>query len=142
MLKTESLEWGSWSVIGDVLKEEKSGREVSNYICESFKNEKSNVTHQWINHSYKLTQLYPIPFMNAIATNMRILQFFSPLGYVANQAIYFACVKFFLFLLFSRKGYIFYRCFFFIFLFFLVVTLGATLAQKPMVRSSRKFQDW
>ena len=37
------------------------------------------------------------------------------------------------------KGYIFYRCFFFIFfLFFLVVAPGATLAQKPMVRSSPK----
>ena len=28
------------------------------------------------------------------------------------------------------------------FLFFLVVTPGATLAQKPMDRSSPKFRDW
>jgi len=32
--------------------------------------------------------------------------------------------------------------YFFIFIFFLVVAPGATLAQKPMVRSSPKFQDW
>ena len=31
---------------------------------------------------------------------------------------------------------------FILFIFFLVVAPGATLAQKPMVRSSPKFQDW
>jgi len=50
--------------------------------------------------------------------------FFSPLGKVAGRAIYFTDV---------------FSLFFFI---FLVVAPGATLAQKPMVRSSPKFQDW
>jgi len=37
----------------------------------------------------------------------------------------------------------FFLYFFLIFfIFFLVVAPGATLAQKPMVRSSPKFQDW
>jgi len=36
----------------------------------------------------------------------------------------------------------FFLYFFIFFLFFLVVAPGATLAQKPMVRSSPKFQDW
>jgi len=36
----------------------------------------------------------------------------------------------------------FFLYFLFFFIFFLVVAPGATLAQKPMVRSSPKFQDW
>jgi len=53
--------------------------------------------------------------------------FFSPLGKVAGRAIYFTDV---------------FSLFFIFFYFFLVVAPGATLAQKPMVRSSPKFQDW
>jgi len=52
--------------------------------------------------------------------------YFSPLGKVAGRAIYFTDV-------FSL---------FIFFIIFLVVAPGATLAQKPMVRSSPKFQDW
>ena len=50
------------------------------------------------------------------------LELFSPLGKLAGRAIYFTDV---------------FSLFFFI--FFLVVAPGATLAQKPMVRSSPKF---
>jgi len=38
--------------------------------------------------------------------------------------------------------YILPMFFLYFFKFFLVVAPGATLAQKPMVRSSPKFQDW
>jgi len=53
--------------------------------------------------------------------------YFSPLGKVDGRAIYFTDV---------------FSLFFIFFNFFLVVAPGATLAQKPMVRSSPKFQDW
>jgi len=49
---------------------------------------------------------------------------FSPLGKLAGRAIYFTDV---------------FSLFFY---FFLVVTPGALLAQKPMDRSSPKFEDW
>jgi len=49
--------------------------------------------------------------------------FFSPLGKLVGRAIYFTDV-------------------FSLFFIFLVVASGASLAQKPMDRSSPKFQDW
>ena len=55
--------------------------------------------------------------------SVHVTTFFSPLGKVAGRAIYFTDV-------------------FSLFFIFLEVAPGATLAQKPMDRSSPKFQDW
>ena len=63
---------------------------------------------------------------------------------LSSQATCYACV----FFLFSTLGKLAGRAIYFtdvfslFFIFFLVVAPGATLAQKPMVRSSPKFQDW
>jgi len=85
--------------------------------------------HQCFKENVLSTVLFQLARLAHLPTGLYILLMFfsllfSALGKVAGRAIYFTDV----FSLFFKN--------------FLVVAHGALLAQKPMDRSSPKFQDW